>query len=57
SELLIFGNTIDLDSPNFVMQPLVLNSVVSSEVVEDNIKENYGNIEFDVNTLVDSFDI
>ncbi|CAG8716196.1 23298_t:CDS:1, partial [Cetraspora pellucida] len=50
-------NMIDLDLSNFVVQPLALDSVVSSEVVEDNIKENYGNIEFDVDTLVDSFDI
>ncbi|CAG8551297.1 13269_t:CDS:1, partial [Cetraspora pellucida] len=51
SESLIFGNTIDLDSPNFVMQSLALDSVVSSEVVKDNIKKNYSNIEFNVNTL------
>ncbi|CAG8523835.1 6115_t:CDS:2 [Cetraspora pellucida] len=42
---------------NRVIQPLTLDSVVSSEVVEDNIEKNYDNIEFDVDTLIDSFDI
>ncbi|CAG8662357.1 14693_t:CDS:2 [Racocetra fulgida] len=39
------------------IQPMALDSVVISEVVKDNIKENHGNREFDVDALIDSFDI
>ncbi|CAG8632340.1 14890_t:CDS:1, partial [Racocetra persica] len=47
SESLIIGNTMNLDSPNFIVQPMALDSIVISEVVEDNIKENHDNREFE----------
>ncbi|CAG8681032.1 455_t:CDS:2 [Cetraspora pellucida] len=56
-ELFHIISKLQENSSNFVVQPLVLNRVVSFKVVKDNIKKNYDNIEFNINTLVYSFDI
>ncbi|CAG8768582.1 2241_t:CDS:2, partial [Racocetra fulgida] len=48
SELLLIGNTMDLDSSNFKLQPLDNDS---SEIIEDHIEEDHGNKEFDVDAL------
>ncbi|CAG8843202.1 21889_t:CDS:1, partial [Racocetra persica] len=50
SELLIIGNTMDLNSSKFKIQPLALDNY-SSESIEDKIEEDHGNVEFDVDAL------
>ncbi|CAG8816889.1 24265_t:CDS:1, partial [Cetraspora pellucida] len=56
SELLIISNTMDLNLSNFKIQPLALDNY-SSEPIVDKIEEDHSNVEFDVDALVNSFDI
>ncbi|CAG8820308.1 4652_t:CDS:1, partial [Racocetra fulgida] len=49
-ELLIIGNTMDLNSYNFKIQPLALDNC-NFECIGDKIEEDHGNVEFDVDAL------
>ncbi|CAG8508545.1 13646_t:CDS:1, partial [Cetraspora pellucida] len=48
SELLIIGNTMDLNLLNFIVQPLDSNN---SKFAENKFKEDYGNMEFNIDAL------